>query len=163
MLIFSSSTQYTLEGFGCSSRLEEITCSQLEGGDRDRDEVWTSPNLQLPYQWAEDEVVPDLQASNQGGEEEVVFQHTSTEDWEQEIAINVIALEGNSTPDEGNSIPVGRTDVEMGVHPESRHSRKAKGGRTEVSRPWFSIKTCQTFFGIFSLWAFLLLVLWTMM
>ena len=131
--------------------------------------MWTSPTLQLPYQWAEDEVVPDLQTPNQGGQEEVIFEHTSTEDWEQEIAIDVIAVEGNSnpdegnsTPDEGNSTPDGRTDVEMGVHPDSRHWRKAKEGR-EVSRPWFSIKTCQTFFGIFSLWAFLLLVLWTMM
>ena len=122
--------------------------------------IWYSSEHTLKY-WLVARF-PDMQASNQGGEEEVVFQHTSTEDWEQEIAIDVIALEGNSTPDEGNSTPDGRTDVEKGVHLESRHSRKAKEGR-EVSRPWFSIKTCQTFFGIFSLWAFLLLVLWTMM
>ena len=126
--------------------------------------MWTSPTLQLPYQWAEDEVVPDLQTPNQGGQEEVVFEHTSTEDWEQEIAIDVIALEGNSTPDEGNSTPDAnvRTDVEMGVHPDNRYLSKAKEGGREVSRPWFSIKTFQTFFGVFSFWAFLLLVLWTM-
>ena len=92
MLIFSSTTQCTFEGFGCSSRIEDITCNQLQDGDRDRDEMWISPALQLPYQWAEDEVVPDLQVPHQ----EVVFEHTSTEDWEQEIAIDVIALEGNS-------------------------------------------------------------------
>ena len=102
-----------------------------------------------------------MQTPNQGGEEEVVFQHTSTEDWEQEIAIDVIALEGNSTPDEGNSIPDGRTDVEMGMHPGSRQLSNPKNGR-ESSRPWFSINTCRTFCSIFSFWTFLLLVLWTL-
>ena len=139
------------------------TGNQVQAGDRDRGEVWSSPNLQLPaYQWADDEVVPDLQATNQGGEEEVTFEHTSTEDWEQEIAIDVIAVEGDSTPDkENNTIPDGRTDVEMGMHPGRRQLSEAKNGR-EVSRPWFSINTCRTFFSIFSFWTFLLLVLWTL-
>merc|ERR1719391_1928590 len=111
----------------------------------------------------EDEVVL---VPYQGDAEEVVFEHTSTEDWEQEIAIDAVALEGNSTPGEGNNIPDGNTDAEMGLHHCSRHSRKAKQ-ESEVLRPSlgqalarFSIKTCQTFFGIFSLWVFLALVLW---
>ena len=152
MLMFSFTTQCTLKGFGCSSRIKELTCNQVQDGDRDRDGVWTSPPLQLPYHWAEDEVVQEAQVPHQGDEEEVVFEHTSTEDWEQEIAIDAVALEGNSTPGEGNNIPDGNTDVEMGLHQGSRHPR-----------PRFSIMTCQTFFGIFSLWVFLALVLWTMM
>merc|ERR1719391_140230 len=107
----------------------------------------------------EDEVVL---VPYQGDEEEVVFEHTSTEDWEQEFAIDAVALEGNSTPGEGNNIPDGNTDAEMGLHDCSRHSSKAKQ-ESEVLRPRFSIKTCQTFFGIFSLWVFLALALWAMM
>ena len=166
MLVFSLTTQCTLKGFGCSSRIKELTCNQVQDGDRDRDGVWTSPPLQLPYQWAEDEVVPEAQVPHQGDEEEVVFEHTSTEDWEQEIAIDVVALEGSSTSGEGNNIPDGNTDVELGLHQGSRHPSKAEQ-ESEVSRPRtlarFSIKTCQKFFGIFSLWVFLALVLWTMM
>ena len=150
--------QCTLQGFGRSSRIEEITCNHLEDGDRDREEVWTSPDLQLPaYQWGEDEILNEQTPT----QTEVVFEHTSTEDWDQENAI-VVAPEENSIPNEGTSTPDGRTDVEMGVHQSRGHASKAKEGR-EVSRPRFSIKTCQTFFSIFSLWAFLVLVLWTMM
>ena len=150
--------QCTLEGFHRSSRIEEITCNHLQDGDRDREEVWTSPVLQLPaYQWGEDEILNEQTQTPT----EVVFEHTSTEDWDQENAI-VVAPEENSIPNEGTSTPDGRTDVEMGVHQSRGHASKAKEGR-EVSRPRFSIKTCQTFFSIFSLWAFLVLVLWTMM
>ena len=164
MLVFSLTTQCTLKGFGCSSRIKELTCNQVQDGDRDRDGVWTSPPLQLPYQWAEDEVVQEAQVPHQGDEEEVVFEHTSTEDWEQEIAIDVVALEGSSTPGQGNNIPDGNTDVEMGLHQGSRHSSISKAKQeSEVLWPRFSIKTCQTFFGIFSLWVFLALVLWTLM
>merc|ERR1719300_590773 len=86
----------------------------------------------------EDEVVLDTQVPHQGDEEEVVFEHTSTDDWEQEIAIDVVALEGNSTPGEGNNIPDGNTDAEMGLHDCSRHPSKAEQ-ESEVSRPKFSI------------------------
>ena len=138
--------------------MEDTTCNHLQDGDRDREEVWTSPDLQLPaYQWGEDEILNEQTPT----QTEVVFEHTSTEDWDQENAI-VVAPEENSTPNEGTSAPDGRTDIEMGVHQGSRFAGKAKEGR-EVPRPRFSIKTCQTFFGIFSLWAFLVLVLWTMM
>ena len=122
-----------------------MSSNQLEDGDRKQEEVWTSPNLQL--QWEEEELVSEQIPSED-------WQHTSTEDWEQQDAIEV-AVEVNNAADDGKG------DVEMGIPLGDRHETEEKGKvRKHLD---LSVKTCGQIFGFFFLWTFLVLVLWTMM
>ena len=147
MLIFSSTIQSTFDGLGRSPRIEEVSSNQLEDADRKQEEVWTSPNLQLPYHWEEEELVSEQIPSED-------WQHTSTEDWEQQDAIEV-AVEVNNAADDG------KRDVEMGIPLGDRHETEEKG---KVPKHLdLSVKTCGQIFGFFFLWTFLVLVLWTMM
>ena len=80
------------------------------------------------------------------------------EDWDPKNLVDTIAF----APEETNS-PGGRIgDVEMGNRDQGQGFLVDGRDEKEDSRPRFSIKTCQSFCGIFLFWAFLFMILWTM-
>ena len=108
--------------------------------------LFASSHVQLPGKRLE-EVVVSVQRTP-----------VQREDWDKKNLEDTIAL----APEETNS-PGGRIgDVEMGNRDQGQGFLVDGRDEKEDSRPRFSIKTCQSFCGIFLFWAFLFMILWTM-
>ena len=115
--------------------------------NKDRqEELFASSHVQLP--------------GKQPEEVGVSMQRTPVrkEDWDPKNLVDTIALAHEKTNSSGGRIG----DVEMGIRDQGQGHLGDGTDEKEDSRPRFSIKTCQSFCGIFLFWAFLFMILWTM-
>ena len=115
--------------------------------NRDRqEELFASSHVQLPGKRLE-EVGVSVQRTP-----------VRKEDWDPKNLVDMIAL----APEKTNSPGARIGDVEMGIRDQGQGHSGDGTDEKEDSRPRFSIKTCQSFCGIFLFWAFLFMILWTM-
>ena len=111
-----------------------------------QEELFASSHVQLPSKVLEEVVVSVQQTP------------VRKEDWDKKNLEDTIALASEETNSPGGRIG----DVEMGSRDQGQGLLVDGRGEKEYSRPRFSIKTCQSFCGIFLFWAFLFMILWTM-
>ena len=111
-----------------------------------QEELFASSHVQLPGKRLEEVVVSMPRTP------------VRKEDWDKKNLVDTIALASEETNSPGGRIG----DVEMGSRDQGQGLLVDGRGEKEDSRPRFSIKTCQSFCGIFLFWAFLFMILWTM-